>query len=39
MTELKVTPQDLELLARNCKSLVSLKISECDISDLVGFSQ
>lgn len=37
MTELRVTPQDLELLARNCKSLVSLKISECDISDLVGF--
>ncbi|WOL04698.1 coronatine-insensitive protein [Canna indica] len=37
MTELRVVPQDLELLARNCKSLVSLKISECDISDLVDF--
>ncbi|RWW17593.1 hypothetical protein BHE74_00006809 [Ensete ventricosum] len=37
MTELIVAPKDLELLARNCKSLVSLKISECDISDLVGF--
>lgn len=28
---------DLELLARNCKSLVSLKISDCDVSDLMGF--
>ncbi|CAL9134898.1 unnamed protein product [Musa textilis] len=37
MTELRVTPQDLELLAKNCRSLVSLKISECDISDLVNF--
>ncbi|WOL16550.1 hypothetical protein Cni_G25337 [Canna indica] len=37
MTELTVIPQDLELLARNCKSLVSLKISECDIFDLVDF--
>ncbi|WOL14943.1 hypothetical protein Cni_G23724 [Canna indica] len=37
MTELRVTPQDLELLARNCRSLISLKISDCDISDLVGF--
>ncbi|KAG6467537.1 coronatine-insensitive protein homolog 1a-like [Zingiber officinale] len=39
MTELKVTPQDLELLARNCKSLSSLKISECDISFLIHFFQ
>ncbi|CAL9194160.1 coronatine-insensitive protein homolog 1b-like isoform X1 [Musa acuminata AAA Group] len=37
MTELRVTPQDLELLAKNCRYLVSLKISECDIYDLVGF--
>jgi coronatine-insensitive protein 1 len=37
MTELKVAPADLELLAKNCKSLLSLKISECDLSDLVGF--
>ncbi|CAD5180221.1 unnamed protein product [Musa acuminata subsp. malaccensis] len=37
MTELRVTPQDLELLAKNCRCLVSLKISECDIYDLVGF--
>ncbi|KAF7038636.1 hypothetical protein CFC21_048793 [Triticum aestivum] len=37
MTELKVVPADLELLAKNCKSLLSLKISECDLSDLIGF--
>ncbi|KAM0884497.1 hypothetical protein ACQ4PT_030934 [Festuca glaucescens] len=37
MTELKVAPADLELLAKNCKSLLSLKMSECDLSDLVGF--
>ncbi|XP_008775055.2 coronatine-insensitive protein homolog 1b-like [Phoenix dactylifera] len=37
MTELRISSQDLELLARNCRSLISLKISECDVSDLVGF--
>jgi len=37
MTELRVSWQDLELTAKNCRSLVSLKISECDISYLVGF--
>ncbi|ONK76825.1 uncharacterized protein A4U43_C02F220 [Asparagus officinalis] len=37
MTELSVSWQDLELIAKNCKSLISLKISECDISELVGF--
>lgn len=35
MTELEVSWKDLVLIATNCKSLVSLKISECDISDLV----
>jgi coronatine-insensitive protein 1 len=39
MTELKVEPADLELLAKNCKSLISLKIGECDLSDLIGFFQ
>jgi coronatine-insensitive protein 1 len=39
MTELKVEPADLELLAKRCKSLISLKISECDLSDLIGFFQ
>lgn len=39
MTELKVEPADLELLAKNCKSLISLKMSECDLSDLIGFLQ
>ncbi|XP_062207476.1 coronatine-insensitive protein homolog 1a-like [Phragmites australis] len=37
MTELKVEPADLELLAKNCKSLISLKMSDCDLSDLIGF--
>ncbi|KAG8085766.1 hypothetical protein GUJ93_ZPchr0010g7223 [Zizania palustris] len=37
MTELTVAPADLELLAKNCKSLISLKISDCDLSDLIGF--
>ncbi|KAG0468241.1 hypothetical protein HPP92_017569 [Vanilla planifolia] len=37
MTELQSSWQDLELLASRCRSLVSLKISECDISKLVGF--
>lgn len=39
MTDLEVMPSDLELLARNCKSLISLKISDCDLSDLIGFFQ
>ncbi|KAJ8624417.1 hypothetical protein MRB53_032947 [Persea americana] len=38
MTELKfINIQDLELIARNCRSLVSLKISDCEILDLVDF--
>ncbi|KAL5203236.1 hypothetical protein ABZP36_014188 [Zizania latifolia] len=37
MTELTVLPADLELLAKKCKSLISLKISDCDLSDLIGF--
>lgn len=38
MTDLsKVRFQDLELIARNCRSLVSVKISECELLDLIGF--
>uniref|UniRef100_A0A1D1YFG0 Coronatine-insensitive protein 1 n=1 Tax=Anthurium amnicola TaxID=1678845 RepID=A0A1D1YFG0_9ARAE len=38
MTELRaVSCQDLVLIAKNCKFLTSLKISECDVSDLVNF--
>ncbi|KAL8552092.1 hypothetical protein ACS0TY_000956 [Phlomoides rotata] len=38
MTDLaKVKTSDLELIARRCPSLASLKISDSDISDLVGF--
>ncbi|OAY80055.1 Coronatine-insensitive protein 1 [Ananas comosus] len=37
LTELSSSPQDLVLLARNCRSLASLKIGECDVSDLVEF--
>ncbi|KAG8068462.1 hypothetical protein GUJ93_ZPchr0005g16254 [Zizania palustris] len=37
MTELTVLPADLELLAKKCKSLISLKISDCDLSDLIVF--
>ena len=33
----KVRFQDLELIARNCRSLVSVKISEFELLDLVGF--
>ncbi|KAL6980653.1 Coronatine-insensitive protein 1 [Sarracenia purpurea var. burkii] len=33
----KVRFQDLELIARNCRSLVSVKISECELLDLAGF--
>ncbi|WOH12452.1 hypothetical protein DCAR_0831956 [Daucus carota subsp. sativus] len=38
MTELsEVSYHDLELIAKNCKSLVSVKISDCEVLDLVGF--
>ncbi|PHT48572.1 Coronatine-insensitive protein 1 [Capsicum baccatum] len=38
MTDLvQVRAEDLELIARNCKSLVSMKISECEIPNLLGF--
>ncbi|KAM3282011.1 coronatine-insensitive protein 1 [Capsicum chacoense] len=38
MTDLvQVRAEDLELIARNCKSLVSMKISECEITNLLGF--
>lgn len=36
LTELSFSPADLELLARNCRSLTTLKISDRDISDLGG---
>ncbi|XP_062217630.1 coronatine-insensitive protein homolog 1b-like [Phragmites australis] len=39
MTELIMMPADLELLAKNCRSLISLKISDCDLSYLIGFFQ
>lgn len=38
MTELiKIKFQDLELIARNCRTLVSVKISDCEILNLVEF--
>ncbi|KAK8951201.1 Coronatine-insensitive protein 1 [Platanthera zijinensis] len=37
MTDLKSSWNDLELIAKNCQSIVSLKISECDVSELVSF--
>ncbi|PON36296.1 Leucine-rich repeat domain containing protein [Parasponia andersonii] len=38
MTDLaKVKFEDLALIARNCRSLVSVKISDCEILDLVDF--
>ncbi|XP_075499924.1 coronatine-insensitive protein 1-like [Primulina tabacum] len=38
MTDLtKVRSEDLELIARRCPSLISVKISDCDLSGLVGF--
>ncbi|KAJ4819624.1 Coronatine-insensitive protein 1 [Rhynchospora pubera] len=37
MTELKILAKDLELLACNCKSLISLKLSECDLIALINF--
>ncbi|KAG5237489.1 hypothetical protein OIU78_005453 [Salix suchowensis] len=38
MTDLtKVRMEDLELLAKNCRSLVSVKISDFELLELVGF--
>ncbi|KAF3795569.1 Coronatine-insensitive protein-like protein 1b [Nymphaea thermarum] len=37
MTDLNVNVKDLELLARNCPSLVSLKVSDSEILDLDNF--
>lgn len=38
MTDLLgIRSEDLELIARNCPSLTSVKISDCEILDLVGF--
>ncbi|KAG6436574.1 hypothetical protein SASPL_101475 [Salvia splendens] len=38
MTDLmKVRPRDLEQIARRCPKLASMKISDCDVSDLIGF--
>ncbi|KAE8712069.1 Coronatine-insensitive protein 1 [Hibiscus syriacus] len=38
MTDLvQVSFEDLELIARNCRNLTSMKISDCEILDLVGF--
>lgn len=38
MTELATVQfEDLELIARNCRSLISMKISDFEILDLVGF--
>ncbi|OVA06471.1 Leucine-rich repeat [Macleaya cordata] len=33
----KISVKDLEMIARNCRSLVSIKISDCEILDLVNF--
>lgn len=38
MTDLtRVRPGDIELIARRCTSLAKVKISDCDLSHLVGF--
>ncbi|XP_038892168.1 coronatine-insensitive protein 1 [Benincasa hispida] len=38
MTDLtQVRFEDLELIAKNCRSLISVKISDCEILHLVGF--
>ncbi|XVE52552.1 hypothetical protein DITRI_Ditri02bG0131000 [Diplodiscus trichospermus] len=38
MTDLaKVSFKDLELIARNCRNLASVKINDCEILGLVGF--
>ncbi|XP_044480185.1 coronatine-insensitive protein 1-like [Mangifera indica] len=40
MTELvKVNVEDLKLIARNCPSLTSVKINDCDLLHLVNFFQ
>lgn len=40
MTDLtRVRFEDFELIARNCRSLVSVKISDCEILDLLRFFQ
>lgn len=40
MTDLnKVRFEDLELIARNCRSLSSVKISDCEILNLLSFFQ
>ncbi|PRQ59362.1 putative leucine-rich repeat domain, L domain-containing protein [Rosa chinensis] len=38
MTDLgRIRFEDLELIARNCPSLTTVKISDCEILDLLGF--
>jgi len=37
LTDVEVKVQDLELLARNCPNLVSVKITDCEILDLRNF--
>ncbi|KAG2723852.1 hypothetical protein I3843_02G166300 [Carya illinoinensis] len=38
MTDLvKISFEDLELIARNCRSLLSIKVSDCEILDLLRF--
>ncbi|KAJ0103646.1 hypothetical protein Patl1_06532 [Pistacia atlantica] len=40
MTELvSINFEDLELIARNCRSLTSVKINDCELLDLVNFFQ
>lgn len=40
MTDLiKVNVEDLELIARNCRSLSSVKTNDCELLDLVNFFQ
>ncbi|XP_075495167.1 coronatine-insensitive protein 1-like isoform X2 [Primulina tabacum] len=34
---LNIRTRDLELIAKNCKSLSSMKICECDLLELIGF--
>ncbi|CAI0443517.1 unnamed protein product [Linum tenue] len=35
LTKLRV--EDLELIAKNCRSLISVKMNDCEILDLIGF--
>lgn len=37
LTDVEVKVQDLELLARNCPNLVSVKITDCEVLDLRNF--